>query len=228
MRFGNSLSNECFKNTVIKTQLLIPVFAGQAEDTRDCLWWFFSEPTIFIWAKRDVFVYLLCFLVVRSMLMFVYLILNGFSVYLSSSGISQGLQMSRVFFPNMPTHLCMCVSSICVLTHTFMPAEGKITSIYLPGSATEQYCKSKLRTGIFCVNGKINPRLKLRWLGGGWTSTSEQPAAHVNIWIQSSLTKCVVGLFYLEPSEHGCRDHRPSGITLNAVAMPCCSCLEPW
>lgn len=123
MRFGKSLSNECFKNTVIKTQLLIPVFAAQAEATRDCLWWFFSEPAIFIWGKRDVFVYLLCFLVVRSMLMFVYLILNGFSVYLSSSGISQGLQMSRLFFPSMPTHLCMCLSSICVLTHTFMSAE---------------------------------------------------------------------------------------------------------
>lgn len=38
MRFGSSLSIECFKNTVIKTQLLIPVFAGQAEATRDSLW----------------------------------------------------------------------------------------------------------------------------------------------------------------------------------------------
>lgn len=87
------------------------------------------------------------------MLTFVYLILNGLSRYLSSSGMSQGLQMSRAFFPSMSTHLYMCLSSICVLAHT---------SIYLPGGATEQSCKSKLRTEIFCVSGKINLGLKLR------------------------------------------------------------------
>lgn len=73
--------------------------------------------------------------------------LNALSVYLSSSGMSQRLQMSRVFFPSMPTHLCVCLSSISVFTHTFMSTEGKITSIHLPGSAPEQSCRasSKLR-----------------------------------------------------------------------------------
>lgn len=68
--------------------------------------------------------------------------LNALSVYLSSPGRSQRLQMFRVFFLIISTPLCMCLSSVSVFTQTFVSAQGKVMSTYLLGSAPEQYCRA--------------------------------------------------------------------------------------
>lgn len=77
MRFGSSLSIECYKNSY-KNTVAYPSLCRTSRGYQGLFvvifFFFFIEPTVFIWGQRDVFVYLLCFLVARSMFMFAYLI----------------------------------------------------------------------------------------------------------------------------------------------------------
>lgn len=142
MRFGSRLSIERFKNTVIKTKLLVPVFAGQAETTRAHLWCFFLNPQ-FSFGEKGMCLFILFISWLPDPCSYLYIwFLSALSVYLSSPGMNQRLQMFRVFFPIIPTPLCMCLSSVSVFTQTFVSAEGKVMSTYLLGSAPEQSCRA--------------------------------------------------------------------------------------
>lgn len=80
------------------------------------------------------------------------------------------------------------LSSVSVFTYTFISIEERIPSIYLPHSATEQPCRAspELR---FAVSRAASPEAWAGHLGEGCTSTSEHPASHLNICVQSCLTK---------------------------------------
>lgn len=77
---------------------------------------------------------------------------------------AKGYKCLGFFFSSMPTHLCSCLSSVSVFTHTFISTEGKIMTIYLPGSASEQSCRanSELRFTVFVAKSAWD----LSWAAG--------------------------------------------------------------
>lgn len=122
--------------------------------------------------------------------------------------------------------ICACAWALSVCSHMLLCQLKGRSQVYI----FTRHChwailQSRLRTKIYCVSGKINLRLEL---GGCVEAVLSQQSILPLPWIQNSLTKCVVGLSYLELSGHVCRDPRLPGINLNAVAMSCCSCLGPW
>lgn len=66
----------------------------------------------------------------------------------------------------------------------------------------------------------------LSWVTGWWLRFRIRASClSLKYLDQSSLPKRVVDQSYLETSRQVCRDHRLSGVSLDAVTMSCCSCL---
>lgn len=105
---------------VSETQLLIPVFAGQAEATRDSLWWFFFPNPQFAFGEKGM---CLCIFFVSWLLDLCSCLdiwfLNALSVCLSLSGMSQRLQMFRVSFP-VCLHICAWAWALSVCSHILL------------------------------------------------------------------------------------------------------------
>lgn len=103
-----------------------------------------------------MFVYLLCFLVARSVFVFAYLIFECPLCVPQPFRSEPKTANVWGFFPSMSAHLCMAMSSVSVFTHTFMSIEKRIPSIYLPHSATEQSCRAS--SGLrFTVSRAASP-----------------------------------------------------------------------
>lgn len=150
--------------------------------------------------------------------------LNALSVFLSLSGMSQRLQMFRVSFP-VCLHICAWAWALSVCSHILLCQWKRRFQVFIYPTMPWAILQGQLRTEVCCVKGSIT------W-GLSWTS--EHPASHLNICIQSSLTKKVVGVSYLELARHVGVNLESEfiqiiyGINLNVVSMSSCSCLGPW
>lgn len=171
---------------VSKTQLLIPVFAGQAEATRDSLWWFFFPNPLFAFGEKGMClcIFFVSWLPDLCSCLHIWF-LNALSVCLSLSEMSQRLQMFRVSFP-VCLHICARAWALSVCSHILLCQLKRGFQVFI--YPTEQSCRasSELR---FAVSRAALPEAWAGHLGEGCSSTSEQTASHLNTCIQSCLTK---------------------------------------